>query len=541
MEFFFPLNTIFVILITIVGTVLGFWVYSANRKAEVNKIFFLMSFFIILWVDFAYFSSFLNLGDMSQLWAKLGYGMASLFFFPFYLFSNFFPIKNNEPRFLVRIIFALCLLLFILSVFTNFLVQGIEVTKWGFLPVVGNGKFTYFGIIFLLTLFITGRIFIKYFKTTAKEKIKVQYLLIGLFIFILTNLIFNVILPFWQGVPQYYQFGNYSAIFLLGFTAYAIVKQKLFGIKIVLTQILVAVIAILLFIQFLSSENAFEYTWKGALLAVFLFFGYLLVKSVLREVKLREELERTYEELKKLDMAKSEFISITSHQLRTPLTAVKGYISMILDGTYGNLPESVKEKLQNVFQSNERLIRLINDLLNVSRIESGKIELNLQKISIEDIISNVIDILKNEAKHKKISIKWDKPKKPLPKIVVDPDKVREIILNIADNAVKYTQEGEVRVSVKTIGGSLLIIISDTGAGLSRDEINKMFRSFSRGSAGSQHFTEGVGLGLYIARKFIELHQGKIWVESEGKGKGSKFYIALPIISPLEVQKFLNNF
>jgi len=254
-------------------------------------------------------------------------------------------------------------------------------------------------------------------------------------------------------------------------------------------------------------------------------------KKLEKEVEERtKELREAYEELKKLDKAKSEFVSIASHQLRTPLTAVKGYISMILEGTYGKMPEKVKKPLENIYLYNERLIKLVNDLLNISRIEAGRMEMKLKRSSIEEIISSVVEELKNEAKNKGIYLKWEKAKKPLPKILIDKDKIRQVIMNIIDNAIRYTEKGGVTINLKSqiSSQSIRIIVKDTGMGLTKYELSKMFESFSRGTAGTRLYTEGVGLGLYVAKKFVWMHDGEIRAESKGKGKGSTFYIELPI-------------
>lgn len=241
-----------------------------------------------------------------------------------------------------------------------------------------------------------------------------------------------------------------------------------------------------------------------------------------------KELRKAYEELKKLDKAKSEFISMASHQLRTPLTAVKGYISMMIEGSYGKLPAKVQEKMKHIFYSNERLIKIVQDLLNISKIELGKIEIEKQPIQIEDLIQSCYEEMKISAEKKNLQFLWQKPKKPLPKINLDVLKIRQVILNLIDNAIRYTQKGKIEIKAQKLNSNLQISVKDTGEGLSEKEKRNIFEGFTRGSAGINFFIEGAGLGLYIAKKFLELHQAKIWAESEGKSKGSTFYIELPI-------------
>ena len=533
MPSFFLINTIFVFLINIISIWLGFWVYLSNRKAKINQIFFLMTLFVIAWISSAYFCNFLAQDYFARLWARIGYGAGSLFFLSLYLFYNSFPKKERRLLNLNRLIIIVSLFLFFFSVFTNLVVRDITLTEWGTLPVLGAGKFAFFGFISFLGFFAIIQLFIKYFRMARKEKLKAQYFWVGLLIFLITNLIFNVILPIWQKIPQYYYIGNYSAIFLLAFTAYAIVKQELFGIKVVITAIFVTSIAIVLALDALIfTSEIYLQLFKGLILIAFLYLGYALIKSVMREIKQREKIE-------KLSKAKSEFISIASHQLRTPLTAIKGYISMILEGTYGETSSKVKEPMKKVYISNERLINLVNNLLSISRIESGKMGIEFEKVSIEGLISNIVDMFGIEAKKKKIFLKFKESKKPLPKVLIDEEKITDVISNIINNCIKYTGKGGITVKVQKLlprnrfgvkrkSPKLRITISDTGEGITKEELSKMFQSFSRGMAGTKLYTEGAGLGLYVAKKYVEMHKGKIWVESPGKDKGSTFYIELPM-------------
>ncbi|RLC38165.1 MAG: hypothetical protein DRH33_04935 [Candidatus Nealsonbacteria bacterium] len=241
-----------------------------------------------------------------------------------------------------------------------------------------------------------------------------------------------------------------------------------------------------------------------------------------------KELRKAYQELKTLDKAKSEFISMASHQLRTPLTSIKGYISMILEGDYGQIPPKAKKALESVFQSNERLIRIVNDLLNISRIELGKMELQKSPTKIEELIQTCYEEIKNEASKKNLKLVFKKPETPLPVINIDSLKIQQVILNLLDNALRYTKKGKIEIALKKKPNSILISVKDTGEGLTRSEQKQIFEGFSRGSAGINLFIEGAGLGLYVSKKYLDLHKGKIWAESPGKGKGSTFYVELPL-------------
>lgn len=524
------LNQITIFIIAIVSFILAFWVLNSSPKNKVNQYFSLTIVSYIAWISFYYFMRLQSQISSAGLLARLGFAGVLIFTTFLYLFSVNFLNEEKRFSFLNKIVVSVGVIFSILAIPTNLIMKRIEMTKWGPNPVLSmEGKIIFFGFVFLVCIFILALLFKKYFQTTnLKEKLKIQYILLGFFFLIMLNFAFNIFFPLILGNFQYSYFGNYSFIILIGFTAYAIIKKDLFDIKIVLTEILVGGIALLLLIQDLTSKTAIEYVWKTIILVAFIFLGHSLIKGVLREIKLREELENAYLELKKLDIAKSEFISITSHQLRTPLTAIKGYISLILDGSYGPISEQVREKMTNVFQSNERLIKLINDVLDFSRIETGRFEMHMGKVDVEEVISSAVDFLKIGAENKKLYLRWKRPEKPLPKVLADEEKTRHAILNLIDNGIKYTEKGGIMIKVTEEERFLLIEISDTGAGMTKEEILKLFKSFSRGEAGSQFFTEGVGLGLYIAKKFIELQGGEVWAESEGKGKGSAFYIKLPI-------------
>ncbi|MDD5039982.1 MAG: ATP-binding protein [Patescibacteria group bacterium] len=256
---------------------------------------------------------------------------------------------------------------------------------------------------------------------------------------------------------------------------------------------------------------------------------------VYRNIELYQELARSNTELaeankhlQQLDSAKSEFVSITSHQLRTPMTGIMGYLSMILQEDFGKVPAEQHKILQGLLDESQRMIRLINLFLDVSKIESGKLVLNLQPTQVEEIVEHVLSVVQKNATDKKLVLKYNKPKTALPIISADHDKLDDMILNLVDNAIKYTDAGSVVVSTVKKGSDILVSVKDTGRGIEPEEAKKLFAKFVRGFGIAQVNPDGSGLGLYVARRLTEAHGGTIWVESQGIGKGSTFHFTLPI-------------
>ncbi len=260
-----------------------------------------------------------------------------------------------------------------------------------------------------------------------------------------------------------------------------------------------------------------------------------LVALALYKAKIYADLQNTSaklaeanEKLKELDKAKSEFLSIASHQLYTPLTALRGYLSMLLEGDFGALADKQKPVFDILSKSTERLITLIKDLLDISRIESGRLELKLESVDLTEMTDTLVRDLMPNAMNKKLQLTFQKPAQALPHVVVDAQRVRQVMLNFIDNAIKYTSHGQIDVSLKQEGNELIFSVTDTGRGLSKEEIVKLFTKFTRVRGSQRLNTEGTGLGLYVAKQMVNEHHGEVGVISPGHEKGSTFSMRLPI-------------
>ena len=234
---------------------------------------------------------------------------------------------------------------------------------------------------------------------------------------------------------------------------------------------------------------------------------------------------------KEIDRMKTEFISVAAHQLRTPLSAVKWTLQMILDGDMGKIDPEVNEYLKKSYQSNERMINLVNDLLNISRIEKGHFLYNLESVSIKDLIKGIISDSMDLAAKQKIKIKFNMPKNEICKIKADYQKIKLAIQNLVDNAIKYsTGRDEVVINLKQIKENgddfIQIEVKDYGIGISEQGQKRLFSKFFRGENAIMMQTDGSGLGLFIVKNIIEAHGGKIWFQSK-ENQGSTFYIKLP--------------
>lgn len=233
------------------------------------------------------------------------------------------------------------------------------------------------------------------------------------------------------------------------------------------------------------------------------------------------ELSRTNEKLKSLDETKDEFITMASHQLRTPLTSVKGYLSMVLEGDAGKLNAQQKQLLTQSYISSQRMVFLISDLLNLSRLNTGKFVIESAPTDLADVVQSEIDQLAETAKSRSITLNYEKPE-TFPLLMLDETKIHQVVMNFIDNAIYYTPaEGTITVSLHETPTAIEYRVQDTGIGVPKSEQHKLFTKFYRAGNARRARPDGTGLGLFMAKKVIAAQGGAIIFESE-EGKGSTF-------------------
>lgn len=247
------------------------------------------------------------------------------------------------------------------------------------------------------------------------------------------------------------------------------------------------------------------------------------------------ELARSNEQLRIINERKGEFIAIASHQLRTPLTAMTGYISMILEDAYGDVPIALRTPLNRALISARRLTNLVNELLEIARLEQGDIVYDFVALDAKEIAQNILHDFDGIASERKIKLSLEvEPREEPYFIIADESKLHEAIRNLVDNALRYTPEGAVTIKISiTEKQTAAISVSDTGIGIAPEDIRMLFAKFQRGERGSKQFADGSGLGLYIVKKLIVGMHGNIHVDSEGPGRGATFTIELPLAEAVQ--------
>jgi len=527
---------------------LGVFIFLSNRKSRLNLTFFLICLSTCWW-QFSWFILFnIHNEQLALILVRIGY--AGILFIPiffYHFFILFIEDKRSFDRLALYASYFITMIFEFINFFSNYFVKGVHKYFFGFYPAV---NFVHLAYLLLLTFVLFRIIFLlndylirNNIKSDLKAK-QIKYLLPSMILYGLASFDFTA-----NYGLEVYPIGFIFIVIFSLIIAYSIIKLQLLDVKAIATEIFAVFLTVVSFIEIFTVSSTIDLVYRLTIFVVTLIFAILLIRSVLREVHRREEMEvlnkklnkvskdlaDANKELKRLDESKSEFLSISSHQLRTPLTIIKGYSSMLMEGSFGKMTKPVKDSVEKIFVSTERLINLVESLLNISRIEAGRIEFKLEPVDLEAVAKSMAADFQDKAKARKLKLLFNAEEK-VPKVLADSQKIKDVVSNLIDNAIKYTKQGEIMVGLHQEGTSVVFSSQDTGIGLGADDIGRLFNKFTRGKESNKVNTEGIGLGLYYARVLIENMGGRIWVESPGKGKGSKFSFSLPMADKSKAKK-----
>ena len=532
-----------ILLMAALNIVFALIVYLHSKKS-LREIFFIFSTFSVgLW-SLAVF--ILISPDISLIFFKFGlishFWAGNFIFLSFLWFAWFY--KNTSPgRYIILplLLSAGDIALLLSMVFSDFVFKSIMLAD-NLNTAVGINKIgytTYCLYLFVVFLIIELILAKKYTSSSGAERKQLGYIIAGTSIAGLLGLTTNLFLP-GIGIFSFFTLGPTLSTIFVALISYAILKHALFNLRIITTELFAIRLMMAVAGNAFTARNQGDALVAGFVFVLVLVFGILLIRSVYREVRQREEIERlagdlakANEELKKLDAAKSEFISLAGHQLRAPLTAIKGYSSMMLEGSFGKIEESAAEVLRRVMTSADQLVKMAADLLDLSRIEAGKFKYNFTPLHFSEVIRKALGELEGISKARGIALEFTDENKEKLRVNGDPDKIHEIVINLIDNALKYTKDGPITAKLEVVnsGGrkNLRFSVCDKGIGVPKEDLHKLFTKFARTEAAQKVRPEGMGLGLYFVKKITEDHGGRVWAESAGIGKGSTFFTELPVL------------
>ncbi len=432
-------------------------------------------------------------------------------------------------------------IILIIFYFFTFIWVGLNFTPWFVAGVEPRSIFIHWpipGPFYLPFLFAFGAhvvyavvlLYKKYKTSTGILKKQTLLLMIGITVTFIGGST-NYFL--WYNIPID-PWGNGVASLHVILSVYAIMKYGLLNLKVVIAEIFTGLLILVLTMNAFLSDGGGDLIFSLFILGISAILGIMLIRSVRKEVKRREEiislahsLEKANLRLQELDNQKTEFLSIASHQLRTPLSIIKGYIELIKDGDYGKVPKDVIEVLGKMEESNEHLAKLVDEFLNITRIEQGRTKFIYGEYDLKKMAVDIVDELNNKAKGKKLDLSF-KPKRGVNhKIYVDFEKIRHVLFNFVDNAIKYSEKGKVIIKTENEDNGITFRVQDQGLGFGKEDEANFFQKFYRGKNVEGSHVTGTGLGLYVCRKFINTHNGKIWGHSKGLGKGSEFGFWIP--------------
>jgi len=525
-------------LITAVSSIFfGLFVYFSGEKTKLNLSWLFASSVIGLWsLGFfgLVFSTNISTAWFWQYILDIGGICIPILYFNFLL-----HLLKRDKKLMVLQVFALLAATFLIILnFTTLYKTGVS-PKFGINYWIDPGRLYFlFPLYFALFAVISTYVVAKEYRLSTDRDRKRQLM------YVLLAQIFGFGGGFTDFFPQVfntYPFGNYFVILYVIFISYAALKHHLFDMRVIATELLTFAIWAVLLVRTLLSNAINDLLVNIVVLVAVVVVGILLMRSVLKEVlqkekieKISKELEGAYVvekkaniELQNLDKYKDDFLRQTQHDLKNPLTVIMGYVDLLLAGNFGKVTKKASDVLKRIEVVAQDKVRDVNNFLDTEQFKMGKKVVSLKPgVVITPILKEVVDRLLYQAELGGIYLKLDIAEN-MHAISADREKLKSAIFNIVHNSVKYTKTGGVNIKAES-NGVVKIIVSDTGIGIPKDKLATILEGQFERTEEAQKTASGSGVGLYLSAQIIKLHNGKVWAESAGEGKGSTFYIELPI-------------
>ncbi len=508
---------------------LGFVVYITKPKSATNIAFLLFCFVTMLW-SFCNYMSYQTADQEVTLWLlRIVIFLGVWHSFTFFNFLYIFPLEKKKlPLWYTLVIIPIVASVSLLTL-TPLIFSKLDdsVSKVGAPHAVVQPLILLF-ILTVCVLIISSFTFLvrRIIKSKGEERKLYAIILFGAVATFVLLFACNLILPAVFGVTRFIPLGAVTIFPFAVCTAYAIFKHKAFKVKNLGSTIMAFFLCMATFVEIIFAETSGQLLLRVGIFLFVLLISIQFIKNIFALERTKESLLDANVKLQSLDKLKSEFISLASHQLRSPLTVIKGYASTLTDGIVGDLTPKQSEIVRHIYTSAQGLASVVEDFLNVTKIEQGGMKYVFAETDLGTIVRDLAADMKiaAEDKHLKLSLEIDDECKYI--INADGVKLKQVFLNLIDNSIKYTKEGFVMLRLTANDNEILFSVTDSGVGISEETKAKLFTKFARGEGGALN-AGGSGLGLYLAQEIVKAHKGKITIDSKGLDKGSTFSVVLP--------------
>ncbi len=508
--------------------VFGFILFFKARKAFSAKLLFVITLLFSAWVllDLHIWATN-NPSDVLFFWALIILVEVLIYVFSVY-FIDVFNTKG-DVSFNKKIIMSLLVLPIILALSTNLNLYGIDMSSCVALEGFMAKYYAYGVEIFsvLWILFYSIRFYRKSESSDAKKQ--VFFSTVGILFFLSALSSGNLIGSFTEQW-DYSQFGLFVMPIFIGILAYLVVRYNSFSIKLIATQMLVWGLMVLIGSQFFFIRTPINRVLNGITFIATIFFGYLLVQSVKREVTQKEELAKLNINLETLLKQRESLVHLVTHKVKGSFTRSKYIFAGILDGMFGEVNEEIKKRAEQGLESDNMGIETVDLVLNAANLEKGTVKYEMKTVDLKEILESSISEKKIGAESKGLKVETE-IKDGSYDVYGDPFWLREVFNNLVENSIKYTREGSIKISLsKKENGRILFVIKDTGVGITPEDKKNLFMEGGRGKDSVKINVDSTGYGLYSVKLIVEAHKGKVWAESEGLNQGSSFFVELPASS-----------
>ncbi|MES2223878.1 MAG: ATP-binding protein [Patescibacteria group bacterium] len=510
---------------------MGIYILVKDRKI-LNFSFFIFIFYLSVWLfgDWITWNSD-NYYLVNAFWSLLDYFDICMFLAALYFFTVFINGRDISNKYkLVLTIFTLIPLYLVLSG------QSILGFYQTICESIENEYLTYYRFLVEIVTIISIAIIAiieyrkKLFVVDRKSFIIVTVAMLGfLTTFSLTGYLSSV-----TEIYEIQLYGMFALPVFIVFMVFAINRYDVFELKYFNQMMLAWILVPLVASEYFFLNGITDSILNTFTLVISGFIVYILGKNIKKEnsdrikiEKLNRDLTTANSQLEEKDAQKTEFISLASHQLRGPLTSIKGFASMMLEGDFGELSKSIKEGIETIFKSSQSLVVLVGDYLDVSRMDQGRMKYDFTDFDLRKTAEQVVNEMKPNIKISGLELKTEIDEVSDLFVHGDEGKIKQVISNLIDNSIKYTPKGWIDLIIKRDDrDKIIVMIKDSGVGIDKAVIPKLFDRFSRAPDASKTNISGTGLGLYVAKKMMEAHRGRIWAESPGKEQGSTFIIEI---------------